>query len=39
VIPPNYSVTEPINNTAFDLDNQIRPGPFYLPSPRNPRQW
>ena len=38
-IPPNYSVTGVIDNTAFSADRQSRPGPFDLPGKNNPRQW
>ena len=38
-IPPNYSATSVIDNTAFSADRQSRPGPFDLPSKNNPRQW
>lgn len=39
VMPPNRSVTGIIDNTAASRDRETMPGPFYLPSPRNPRQW
>lgn len=38
VLPPGYSPTGPIDNTAFSRRPPL-PGPFDLPSPRNPWPW
>ncbi|MBV9261887.1 MAG: hypothetical protein JO205_11000 [Pseudolabrys sp.] len=37
--PTHSAVAPAMNNTAFTVDNQFRPGPFDLPGPRNPMQW
>jgi hypothetical protein len=39
VIPPGYSATGIIDNTAMNREKQTMPGPFDLPSKNNPRQW
>jgi len=39
VMPPNRSVTGIIDNTPASRDRETMPGPFYLPSRNNPRQW
>ena len=39
VFGPTYSATSAIDKTPFGIDSQIRPGPFDLPSSRNPMQW
>ncbi len=39
VIPPNYSASFPIDNTAMGRASQTLPGPFDLPGKNNPRQW
>jgi hypothetical protein len=39
VFGPSYSATAPIDNTVFNRDRQILPGPFDLPGPRNPGQF
>jgi hypothetical protein len=39
VFGPTYSATSAIDKTSFGIDSQIRPGPFDLPSSRNPMQW
>jgi hypothetical protein len=35
---PTQHTYSPMQNTAFDIQNQIRPGPFELPSKYNPMQ-
>jgi hypothetical protein len=37
-LPPGYSPTSAIDNTAFSRRSPL-PGPFDLPSPRNPWPW
>ncbi|HWM83535.1 MAG TPA: hypothetical protein VNQ56_15855 [Pseudolabrys sp.] len=39
VIPPGYSATGIIDNTAMNREKETMPGPFDLPSRNNPRQW
>jgi hypothetical protein len=39
VVPPGYSATGIIDNTAMNREKQTMPGPFDLPSKYNPRQW
>jgi len=39
VVPPGYSATGIIDNTAMNREKETMPGPFDLPSKYNPRQW
>jgi hypothetical protein len=38
-MPPNYSPTGVIDHTNLGAPSQVMPGPFDLPSKRNPRQF